>query len=175
MTTMLDDLSEVSSFELKGVELHRVACDLSDLLGGIIDDLSVGQARRIEVELATAPPFLVFGDRARLERVIINLLTNALKYSSEDAPVEVLLAAHGNSVELEVTDHGIGIAPEDIELLFKRYFRTAAGKASAGGSGLGLYIASSIAAAHGGHIEVTSEVGKGSRFRLVLPAQSAAA
>jgi len=89
-------------------------------------------------------------DASRLERVIANLLTNALKYSADDAPVTVRLTRRTGSIELDVIDRGIGIAPESLNRLFERYFRTAAGKAHASGLGLGLYIARLIAEAHGG-------------------------
>ncbi len=79
----------------------------------------------------------------------------------------------GGDVELDVVDRGIGIPSESVEMLFDRYYRTKAGKARASGLGLGLYIARLLVEAHGGRIEVSSEVGKGSTFRLILPAHTA--
>ncbi len=172
MAAMLEDLSEATSLEIQRVELERVSCDLAELVTGLVDDMDVVAARRIVVEAEDTLPFRVFADRSRLERAVVNLVTNALKYSAHDAPVHVRLAHDGSNVQLDVVDHGIGIAPEHLEMLFNRYYRTAAGKASASGSGLGLYIARQIVEAHGGRIDVTSEVGKGSRFRLVLPSQA---
>jgi signal transduction histidine kinase len=78
-------------------------------------------------------------------------------------------------VELNVADRGIGIAPQSVKTVFERYFRTVAGKARASGLGLGLYIARLIVEAHGGRIDVSSEVGKGSTFRLILPSHAAPA
>jgi two-component system, OmpR family, sensor histidine kinase MtrB len=104
-----------------------------------------------------------------LERVVANLLTNALKYSASGSPVIARLARRGNTVELDVIDCGIGLAPESVRMLFTKYYRTPGGKSQASGLGLGLYIAHRIVEAHGGRIEVSSEVGKGSAFRLILP------
>jgi signal transduction histidine kinase len=134
-----------------------------------IDDMDGARARRIEVEIDEAADHAVLGDPSRLERVVTNLLTNALEYSADDSPVKVRLARKGNTVEIAVSDRGVGIPPESMKVLFDRYYRTEAGKARATGLGLGLYIARMIAEAHGARIEVESEVGKGSTFRLILP------
>jgi signal transduction histidine kinase len=134
--------------------------------------LGEGGTRRISVETDAAPSYLVHADPAQIERVLVNLLTNALKYSAEGAPVRVTLLRRGGSVQVEVIDCGIGIAPESLKPLFDRYYRAPAGKGRAKGLGLGLYIARMIVLAHGGQIDVSSEVGKGSVFRLELPARA---
>jgi signal transduction histidine kinase len=131
-------------------------------------------AGRITIETDDDRPYVVLADASRFERVVANLLTNALKYSPVDAPVTVRLSRKGSDVELDVVDRGIGIAPDSVKMLFDRYHRTAAGKARAGGLGLGLYIARLIIDAHGGRIDVSSEVGKGSTFTVILPAYAAA-
>jgi len=84
------------------------------------------------------------------------------------APLSVRLARTASDVSLEVVDRGIGIAPESVNRLFERYYRAPGGNARASGLGLGLYIARLIIEAHGGRIDVSSEVGKGSTFRLIL-------
>jgi len=170
MKLMIEELTEATTLEAGGVTLHREACDLRELVVAVVGRLDEARACRITIEAEGASPYLAVGDASRLERVIANLLTNALKYSADDAPVTVRLTRRTGSIELDVIDRGIGIAPESLKLLFERYFRTAAGKAHASGLGLGLYIARLITEAHGGRIEVSSEVGKGSTFRLVLPA-----
>ncbi len=175
MTTMLDELREATSLEAQGLALHCVACDLRELVANVVDSIDDARARRITVETHDASPYVIRADAAQLERVVANLLTNALKYSGEDAPVSVRLVRKENAVELHVVDRGIGIAPESVTRLFERYYRTTAGKARASGLGLGLYIARLIVEAHGGRIDVSSEVGKGSTFRLILPWRAAAA
>lgn len=177
MNAMLEELTEATGLEAQGVSLNRSACDLRVLVAAAVDSLDDARARRITIETADtgASSFAIFADATRIERVIVNLLTNALKYSAEDAPVNVRLARHGNEVMLGVTDRGIGIAPDSAKRLFERYYRTTAGKARAGGLGLGLYIARLTVEAHGGRIEVSSEVGRGSTFTLILPSQAATA
>ncbi len=169
MTAMLDELTEATSLEARGVTLRREPCELHALALGIVEGLANGLASRVTVE-SDGASFGVLGDPGRLERVIANLLTNALKYSAADAPVKVRLARRDGFVELAVTDQGIGIAPEHQHNLFERFYRTAAGRARASGLGLGLYIARLIIEAHGGRIDVSSQLGAGSTFKVTLPA-----
>ena len=170
-TTMIDELSESSSLELHGAVLNRVACDLRELVAEAIAGLDDARAARVAFRSeGTSPSYFIFADSARIRRVITNLLSNALKYSAEDAAVQVRLKLKQGVVELEVSDRGIGIAQENLKRLFDRYYRAPGGRAKASGLGLGLYIVRLIAEAHGGRIGVYSEVGKGSTFRLSLPA-----
>jgi signal transduction histidine kinase len=172
MTVMLEEVTESASLESQNIALRRVACDLRSAVANVVDSIDDARGRRITVETDDASSYVVHADATRLERVVANLITNALKYSAEEAPVSVRLARNGSDVVLEVVDRGIGIAPESARRLFERYYRAPAGKARASGLGLGLYIARLIVEAHGGRIELSSEVGKGSTFRLVLPASA---
>ncbi len=173
INAMLEQLTEATTLEAHGVALPRGVCDLRQLVAAVVDRMDDASARRVTIETDDAAPYVALADASLLERVVDNLLTNALKYSAEDAPVTARLARTGSDVELDVIDRGIGIAPESVKLLFDRYYRTTAGKARASGLGLGLYIARLIVEAHGGRIDVSSEVGKGSTFRLILPSHTA--
>jgi signal transduction histidine kinase len=176
MNAMVDDLTETTSLESQGVALDRVGCDLRALIGGVVDRLDDARARRVTIETDDASPaYVVLGDASRLERVVANLLTNALKYSGEEAPVTARLSRKGTTVELAVVDRGIGIEPENVKRLFERYYRTPAGKLHASGLGLGLYITRLVVEAHGGRIDVSSELGKGSAFTVTLPSPAASA
>jgi PAS domain S-box-containing protein len=169
MKAMLDELTEATTLQSRGVALQHAACDLAMLVAGVLDGMDDETARRVKVEADDASSYGVLGDRSRLERVVANLLTNALKYSAADSAVTVRLAGKRSEVELSVSDQGIGIAPESVEMLFDRYYRTREGKERTSGLGLGLYIARLIVEAHGGRIHVSSEVGKGSTFSVILP------
>ena len=146
---------------------------MRQLVTNAVDSLDDVSAHRITTEIDDRSPYFVLADAARLERVITNFLTNALKYSSEDTTVSIRLARKDGTVELAVIDHGIGIAPESVTRLFERGFRTKAGKSRAEGLGLGLYIARLIVELHSGRIETSSEVGKGSTFTVILPSHAA--
>jgi signal transduction histidine kinase len=169
MTAMLAELTESTTLESQGLSSERMPCDLRVLVADVVEGLDDALSRRVTIETDDASPHVVLADASRLGRVVANLLTNALKYSTDPAPVTIRIARSGAMVDLDVVDRGIGIEPENVEKLFERYYRTDAGQAQASGLGLGLYIARLIVEAHGGRIQVKSEVGKGSIFRVSLP------
>jgi signal transduction histidine kinase len=111
-------------------------------------------------------------DRIRVEQVVTNLLTNAFKFAG-GKPIEITVEERGPTARLVVVDHGIGIAPEDVERIFRRYEQAMPSRAF-GGMGLGLYIARQIIEAHGGTIRVDSQPGAGSTFIVDLPKRAAA-
>ena len=108
-----------------------------------------------------------YWDRGRIEQVMTNLLTNAIKYG-KGSPIEVAVASRGNAAVLAVSDQGIGISRTDQARIFERFERAVSSK-NFGGLGLGLWIASQLVEAHSGTIRVTSELGKGATFEVALP------
>ena len=147
--------------EKRPVDLNSFVCDLFGHAAGLID------VERIRVEVpADLPP--VAADPDRLERILMNLLGNALKYSTPET--EVLARAHRKDEEIvvSVADRGVGIAPEDLPRIFERFYRSG-GVRKVEGVGLGLYITKMLVEAHGGRIWVESELGKGSTFYFTLP------
>ena len=114
-------------------------------------------------------PVWVFADHRRIERAIVNLVSNAHKFSEPGSEIRLAVRRIADDVCWEVADDGHGIAEEDRPLLFERFFVSASDRA-AGGSGLGLPIVLITAQAHGGRVEVESELGRGSVFRLIVPA-----
>jgi signal transduction histidine kinase len=124
------------------------------------------------IQSSPAQPVWVFADHRRVERAILNLLSNAHKFSPAGAELRLKVAARDGDgeVEWEVADNGPGIAPAEQARLFERFY-VSSPDATAAGSGLGLPIVLSTAHAHGGRVEVDSEVGRGSTFRLIVPAR----
>ena len=119
------------------------------------------------------PGLIVMADRVQLERLAGNLLSNALKYTPAGGSVRIAVYAHAQSgqVCLEVADTGVGIAAEDLPHIFDRFYRVRGIQSHADhGLGLGLSFVALIAKAHGGHAEVTSTLGKGTCFKIYLPA-----
>jgi signal transduction histidine kinase len=108
-------------------------------------------------------------DEFRIEQVLVNLLTNALRYGG-GKPVEMVVQQQADgTARVSVRDQGIGIAPEDHERIFEQFERTDHSRKHAAGLGLGLYITRKIVDLHGGHIGVESTAGQGSRFMVDLP------
>lgn len=168
MNAMIQELLESTRLEAGHMEMHKEPTDIvrlvTDLAGrtGSLED-----RRRIQMRVA-APVPLVRADATQIERAIVNLITNALKYSPPDAPVVVGIEHRGGQALISVQDKGVGISAEEIPHLFERFYR-ARGARTAEGLGLGLYITRLIAESHGGRVCVESEVGKGSTFYLSLP------
>ena len=113
----------------------------------------------------------VRGDAERLRQVLVNLIDNAIKYSPAGDEVEVRAYSEADRVLVDIRDHGPGIAPEDQRLIFEKFGRVTSGNTRPG-TGLGLFIARSIAEAHGGTLAVSSTPRHGATFTLELPRQS---
>jgi signal transduction histidine kinase len=165
MSGMIQDLVEVTLLEAGQLPLALARLDVAALLPDIVDGLRGGlDVDRVRLEVGQRCWADV--DPARLERIVVNLLSNALKYSPHD--VHVLLESAGDEVVLTVSDAGVGISQEDQERIFERYYRARADRKPEG-LGLGLYITRLLVEAQGGRIEVESQLGRGSTFRVVFP------
>jgi signal transduction histidine kinase len=150
------------------LHLERQSVDLAAYLVEFLQrSASVLAVPRVTVDIpADLPP--VYADYDRLERIVTNLVSNALKYSDPDAPVLVQARRQENEVVIAITDRGKGIAAEIIPHLFDRFYR-APGEEKTEGVGLGLYITKMLVDAHGGRLWVESTVGQGSTFYFTLP------
>lgn len=168
LTVLVERLLDVSRIVGERFDLNPEPCDLKDVIDEVI------RGFREEAGLAsTELRFRASGDtrglwdRARIEQVLTNLLSNALKYGAGQ-PMDVELKGRPSAIRIAIVDRGIGISTEHLERIFSRFER-AAPLSHYGGLGLGLYIARHIVEAHGGTIDVSSELGKGTSFRIELP------
>ncbi|MBW8874404.1 MAG: PAS domain-containing protein [Acidobacteria bacterium] len=174
---LLDDLLTLSRLEGVAPALEREPVDLGAVVRRAVELLSTAaREKRVEItveEEAVPPVPPIPGDPDGLERLLLNLLDNAIKYNRPDGKVTLRLArADGEAGQavIEVSDTGIGIPPESIPRLFERFYRVDKGRArEEGGTGLGLAIVKHVAQAHGGQVDVESRVGRGSTFRVRLP------
>jgi PAS domain S-box-containing protein len=169
MNAMIQDLVDVTRWEGGQLELKRETIDVPWYIDDLLQRIGTAmEISRIQVELQdNLPP--ISADYAGLERILINLLSNALKYSDPGTPIRMQAWQENDEVLFTVADQGRGIPPEDQPHLFERFYR-AAGTRKAEGIGLGLYITRVLVEAHGGRIWFESEVGKGSTFYFTLPA-----
>lgn len=169
MNSMIQDLVDSARLESGQLRLDVVPLDLGVFVSNLKERLStVLETERIRVGAEAALP-KVLADPNRLERIVTNLLTNALKYSDPGTEVVVSLARRNGEVITSVSDRGPGIPPEERSLIFERFRRTRHARDRREGLGLGLYITWRLVEAHGGRIWVQSEVGKGSTFSFTLP------
>jgi signal transduction histidine kinase len=167
MAAMLTDLVESALLEAGKLRLDLAPVDVAALALDLRRRLAAAYGDRIRVDVQPGIGPIV-ADGGRLERILSNLLTNALKYSGERSEVTLRIADGVEELTLSVEDRGAGIAPEDLPRLFDRWFRASATQRLEG-MGLGLYTTRMLVEAHGGGVDVVSEAGKGSVFRVRLP------
>jgi heavy metal sensor kinase len=153
----------------EAIDLGESAREAAEFLGALAEEKEVGLA----LDLPAAAP-TVLGDRTVLHQALVNVLDNALKHSPAGTTVTVAVRTNGDRAEVSVADQGPGIAPEHREHVFERFYRADPSRNSkTGGFGLGLAIARWAVEAHGGRIELESEPGRGSVFRIRLPLSQA--
>jgi two-component system, OmpR family, phosphate regulon sensor histidine kinase PhoR len=168
MDAMIEDLAESAQLEAGELRLRPLPVDLVPVVEDLVGALrGSGRGDRIRIDSGTGS-MAVLGDRRRIERILQNLLSNALKYSPSEAPVDVSIRALEHFIETTVADRGLGIDPRDTRRIFERFYRTEHAR-GVEGLGLGLYITRLLVEAHGGTIDVQSEPGRGTRFRFTLP------
>ncbi len=176
LEALLADLLTLSRLESPEAARPRRPVDLPLVVRDAVELVSGRAAERgVEVRLAIEETPPLSGDPNGLERLLVNLLDNAVKYNRPGGSVCLAIAPRDGEVWIEVRDTGIGIPPEAIHRLFERFYRVDPGRArEEGGTGLGLAIVKHVAQAHGGRVEVESLPGRGSTFRVRLPALGAA-
>jgi signal transduction histidine kinase len=170
---LINDLLEVSRLQGTGPSIRTSPMDLGALVQDaarqMSDSLAEGDPHTIQVDVP-AEPLMVLGDDLRLEQVLTNLLSNALKYSPERESVLVQACPRGAIAELRVIDQGMGVSDEERGLLFLPFSRTIAARdSSIEGTGLGLYITRQIVERHGGSIHYEPTPGGGATFVVMLP------
>jgi len=170
LAQMVEELLELSRIESGEVPLAREPVDLTAVVTRAIARLSA-QAGKQEVVLAAeieAGLPAVTGDAERLERAVVNLIHNAIKFTPPGGTVDVSVTLSGASVSVFVVDTGAGISPEDLPRVFERFYKTDQSR-HGGGTGLGLAVVKHTVEAHGGTVTAESEPGRGSTFSFVIP------
>ena len=172
MTRIVKDLLTLTRLDYNRMEMNMQLMDLREL-GAKAAQAMEGQARSKDLTLTcTLPEALpeVLGDAERIQQVIINIITNAIKYNKPHGSITITGGTEGDRVFLRVADTGIGVPKEDLPRLFERFYRVDKARSrESGGTGLGLAIAKQIVESHGGTIGFDSEYGKGSVVTLYLP------
>ena len=169
---LVDDCLDITRISKGKIKLQK---ELLDLFHVVVNSLEAiweqGRSKGIEFSVELSRNIFIWGDRTRLEEVILNLFTNAIKHTNEGGRISVSLRSTNDEIELEVTDNGIGIEPEFLDLIFQPFRQgTTAWFASPSGLGIGLSIAREIVKMHGGRVWAESAgKGAGSTFRVRLP------
>ncbi len=171
LTGTVNELLQAARLQAGQVELQPESLDAKAIVEEVAAGLqTLARERHIRLEVRGGQARIA-ADRDKLRRAVENLISNALKFTDDNGQVTIEVTPSGNSVELAVRDTGHGIPVEDLPRLFERFYR---GSTRKPGTGLGLSIARNLVRLHGGDISVVSEVGRGSEFRVRLPALGAA-
>lgn len=171
LARQIQDLLDVSRLTAGGIRLDMADFPLPTLAADVVRALAPGAGDGFEFELRfpdDMPP--VHGDYERVRQILANLVSNAVKYSPEGGTIRIGGWPEGELAVCYVADQGVGVAPEEQEAIFRRFYRVDNRlRRETQGTGLGLYLTRAIVEAHGGRIWVESQVGKGSRFVFTLP------
>ena len=173
MSRIVEDLLTLSRADTGELTTETEEVDLSCLARGVWEDLQLlAQEKGVRLSFMDDGIAKVEGDPLRLRQLVLNLVENGVKYTPSGGEVELRVKEDRDSgvAKIEVSDTGVGITQEDVQHVFDRFFRVDKARSrKTGGTGLGLSICKWIAEAHKGQIEVQSELGKGSTFRVLIP------
>ena len=172
MTRIVKDLLTLTRLDYNRMEMHMQRMDLRELgqkAAAAMEGQAKNQGLTLTCDLPAEMP-AVIGDPERIQQVIINIITNAIKYNKPQGSIAITGGVEAEQVFLRVEDTGIGVPKADLERLFERFYRVDKARSrESGGTGLGLAIAKQIVETHGGRIGFDSEYGKGSIVTLYLP------
>jgi two-component system, OmpR family, sensor histidine kinase KdpD len=170
LNRLVANMLDMSRLESGRLQLKMEWCDVGDVIGVAVKQLEDCLAGRpVTIEVPPDLP-LVRMDFILMEQAIVNLLDNACAYTPPGTPIEIVVARKNNAVTIAVVDHGHGVALQDINYVFDKFYR--APGAETGGTGLGLSITRGLVEAHGGQLKVENVRGAGARFTIRLPAET---
>ncbi|CUS99839.1 sensor histidine kinase [Candidatus Chrysopegis kryptomonas] len=169
LSNMVDDLLTLYKSDVGQIKFDFKEIELDVLLKDLLDDVAVlAEGSGVKIKVGKLEKAVVSGDEMRLKQLFLNLIDNAIKYNKIGGEVLISVENKNGFVEVSISDTGIGIPDEEINLIFERFYRVDKAR-SRGGVGLGLSIAKWIVESHNGKIEVESKLGQGSKFKVILP------
>jgi two-component system sensor histidine kinase BaeS len=173
MSRMVGDLEQLARFEGETLSLKKTRFDVSELIQHIRQTFETEFANKgVEIKFSGGEETIV-ADRDKISQVLVNLVSNALKYTSEGGTVAITVSGGEDAVAISLKDTGEGIPPEDLPFIFERFYRADKSRNRlTGGSGIGLAVVKAIVEAHGGRVMVRSAFKKGSEFIVTLPRQA---
>lgn len=170
ISRLVGDLEKLARYESENLILTKTSFDISELVSNIIKNFESDFVQKnIDIRF-TGVKEIITADKDKISQVIINLLSNALKYTQQGGVVQVTVKGGHNAAEIRVKDNGTGISQEDLPHIFERFYRADKSRNRlTGGAGIGLTITRAIVAAHKGSIQVNSKVDEGTEFIITLP------
>lgn len=170
ITRLVSDLEKLAHYESESLVLNKTEFSAKEFLERLMQTFETTFSQKRISLIVDADDSILKGDRDKLSQVIINLVSNALKFTPENGAVTLTVRGSAQDVRLTVADTGLGISPLDLPHIFQRFYRADVSRnRSTGGAGIGLTVVKAIVEAHGGTIEVDSEVNRGTRFIMTFP------
>ena len=173
----INNILNTSRYDRRHLKMHLAKTTIADVYDTIRDDMQLrasSQSRSLAVDIPEGLPAIA-ADTASLSEVLSNLIDNAIKYSNDGGAINFKASSLGDSVEIAIVDHGIGMPGNVVSNLFQKFYRSHRSRETVAGTGIGLYISKAIVESHGGTISVQSEDGHGSTFTVSLPTYEAIA
>jgi len=169
LVAIISDLLDISKIQADKLELNQTTITLRSLIKESVDSArQLSADHQIEYKIPNEELFL-YGDATKINQVLLNILSNAIKYSPNNKEIEVNAERFGDEVKISISDHGKGIAKEHLDQVFTQFYRVASTDGHTEGLGLGLFLCKEYVEAHHGKIWAESEVGKGTTIHLMLP------
>ena len=168
LSDILTNMLELARAQVNRLTIAEEPVNLKEMIKTVVSKMKKQAASR-EITIACAESTIVVADSVRLQRILRNLLDNAIKYSSPGARIEISAQQNGNEVTIGVRDYGTGISLESMRKIFEPFQRLQPQNNQVGGTGLGLVVCQRLVEAHGGRIWVESQPGQGSTFYFTLP------
>lgn len=168
LTAILKDLLDVSKINAGNLPLKYSSFTINKVVQESIEEVKANN-EKLRVEFINENDVTISADLSKIQQVLTNLISNAVKYSLPGSPVLLHVTTNNKVVRVEITDKGVGIPPEKLSHVFDRYFRVEETSQNYSGMGLGLYIAKGIVEQHGGEIGAESQLGEGSTFWFTIP------
>ena len=172
LNVLVNDMLNLSRMQNRTIQLEKTTFDLEDAAHSMLASYRIlNESEGYHIKFTSdPPPLIVNADEQKIKQVMNNLVNNAVKYCGEDKVILVRLQKKGKNVRFSVTDHGQGIAPDEIAHVWERYYKSSTHHVRpTDGSGLGLSIVKEILAMHRADFDVESQLGKGSTFWFELP------
>lgn len=172
MGRLVSDLLQLSRFDDKKVNLKKIMFSLDDMAKSICDKMSFSaKEKNHNLEcIVTVPPPDIYADKDSVEQIIVNIISNSIKYTPENGEIKVYVGSVDGNAYLKVIDNGMGIPEKDLSRIFERFYRVDKARSrKMGGTGLGLSIVKELVDANNGTIDIKSEVNKGTEVIITLP------
>jgi signal transduction histidine kinase/CheY-like chemotaxis protein len=167
---LINEVLDLAKIESGAVDLQYEPLDLAEAVSAVVTSLeALSQRKGLEVTVAM-PPVRLRADRMRFRQILTNLLSNAIKFTPDNGRIFLTGRRVGTDIAISIADTGTGIAAEDRQRVFEEFQQVGKAETQAGGTGLGLALTRRLVEAHGGHIELESELGHGTKFTVYLPA-----